>query len=122
LTTGIDLTEHIDRWFLRSSPPADTGHGTVAFIDIVYGYHKCMVELIRTDNPVFLSWLRLVLAEAGIIAAVFDDHTSAAYGGALAAVPCRVMVAEDDLARARRVLAEAPDGGLDGDVGASSQR
>ena len=42
----------------------------------------------------------------GVSAYVFDAHTAGVYGGALGFVTRRVMVAEDDLAPARRVLAE----------------
>jgi hypothetical protein len=66
-----------------------------------------MIELVRTHDPVFLSWLEHQLASAGIDACVLDDHTSSAYAGALDAVARRVMVAETDLGRARLVLAEA---------------
>jgi hypothetical protein len=65
-----------------------------------------MIELIRTDDPVLLSWLETRLAEIGIEAFVFDGHTSNAYAGALGSVSCRIMVAEDDLSRAMRVVAE----------------
>ena len=48
------------------------------------------------------------LAEAGIEAEVFDNHTAGAYGGLLGAVMSRVMVGESDLFMARRILDEAP--------------
>lgn len=69
-----------------------------------------MVELIRTTNPVFLSWIEMILRERGIKFVVFDLHTSIAYGGALDAVPRRIMVHEDDVSMARRVLQEAGEG------------
>lgn len=69
-----------------------------------------MKELVRTDNPVFLSWLLARLQGEQIEAVVFDAHTSSAYGGVLEAVRARVMVDEDDLTRARRLLDEAPSG------------
>lgn len=65
-----------------------------------------MQELLRTDNPVLLSWLTARLAEEDIPAMVCDGHTAALYGGALAQVARRVLVAADDLPRARRLLAE----------------
>jgi hypothetical protein len=65
-----------------------------------------MIELIRTDDPVLLSWLEIRLAEIGIEVVVFDAHTSNAYAGALDSVSRRMMVAEDDLSRAMRVVAE----------------
>jgi Protein of unknown function (DUF2007). len=66
-----------------------------------------MVEVLRTTDPVLLSWLEMTFRERRIKAAVFDAYTSTVYGGALAAVPRRVMVAERDLARAEAILAEA---------------
>ena len=65
-----------------------------------------MVELIRTNDPVLLSWLRTVLAEAHIEAIVLDVHTSI-LEGSVSAIPRRVMVVDDDLGRARRPVAEA---------------
>lgn len=68
-----------------------------------------MVELIRTDDPVFLSWLTARLADLGVEALVFDGHTATAYGGALPGVLFRVMVDECDVIQASRVVAEAED-------------
>ncbi|MGF1641428.1 MAG: DUF2007 domain-containing protein [Rhodospirillales bacterium] len=65
-----------------------------------------MIELVRTDDPVLLSWLEARLAEAGVAVAVFDDHTCGAYAGALDGVRRRLMVAEGDLARATPIVAE----------------
>ncbi|MCB2052608.1 MAG: DUF2007 domain-containing protein [Geminicoccaceae bacterium] len=65
-----------------------------------------MVELLRSNDVVSISWTRAVLAEAGIDVLVLDTHTSA-IEGSIGAVPRRLMVAEDDLARARRLLDEA---------------
>jgi hypothetical protein len=73
-----------------------------------------MVELLRTDDPVMLGWLRNRLAEAGIEAHVFDAHTSSLYGGALDALAARVMVDEADVGRARLIVAEAERLGADG--------
>lgn len=65
-----------------------------------------MIELIRTDNPIFLSWLETRLAEAGIESFVFDGHTSTVFGGTLDSVGQRLMVAEEDRERAADILAE----------------
>ena len=64
-----------------------------------------MVELIRTNDPVLLSWLVALLADADIPAVIFDAHTSVAEGS-ISAIPRRLMVAAEDATRARRVLAE----------------
>ena len=65
-----------------------------------------MVELLRTDDPVFISWLTARLADEGIEVVVFDSHTSTIYGGALDTLTRRVMVAEEDEGRARVIVAE----------------
>ncbi len=65
-----------------------------------------MIELIRTADPVFLSWLETRLAEAGIELFIFDGHTSTVFGGTLDSVVRRLMVAENDRSRASDILAE----------------
>ena len=68
-----------------------------------------MKELIRTNDPVFLSWIQATLAEEGIDAIIFDQYTSAVEGS-IGALPRRVMVLEEDLDRARRILDSANAG------------
>ncbi len=70
-----------------------------------------MVELLRLNDPVRLSWLLAVLEDRGIAAVVLDSHTSVLEGSATA-IPRRLMVADEDEAPARRLLAEF--GELDG--------
>lgn len=65
-----------------------------------------MKELLRTTDSVLLSWLNALLADAGIAAAVFDTHTSI-LEGSVGAIPRRLMVDDDDHARAQRILTEA---------------
>jgi hypothetical protein len=64
-----------------------------------------MVELVRTNDPVFLSWLVATLAGDGIRAVVLDGHTSV-MEGSISAIQRRVMVDDGDLWRAKRILAE----------------
>ncbi len=66
-----------------------------------------MKELIRSNDPVLLSWLSAALAEAGIDSVVLDAHTSVLEGSA-GAIPRRLMVIDDDLSRAQRILDDAP--------------
>jgi hypothetical protein len=73
-----------------------------------------MIELLRTADPVLLTWLEARLAAEGVGVVIFDQHTSAAYGGALTAIERRVMVADDDADRARFILADVPAAPLDG--------
>jgi len=63
-------------------------------------------ELIRTTDPVLISWLTALLADAGIDAVVLDTHTSIVEGSLLA-IPRRLMVDDDDHATACRVMREA---------------
>lgn len=59
-----------------------------------------------TTDPVRLSFLQALLADAGIAAVVLDAHISALEGG-IGAFPRRLAVAADDAAAAFRVLREA---------------
>jgi len=65
-----------------------------------------MIELNRTNDAVFLSWLTMRLEEEDVDAVVPDTYTAIAEGS-IGAIQRRVMVADDDLARARFVLQEA---------------
>jgi hypothetical protein len=64
-----------------------------------------MVELTRTNDAVFLSWLVHALSDSDIEAFVLDNHTSV-MEGSISAIPRRVMVAEEHLGRARVILHE----------------
>ena len=65
------------------------------------------MRVIATSNdPVRLSFLIALLADAGITAIVLDSHASI-MDGSIGAVPRRLVVAEEDEAPARRLLREA---------------
>lgn len=65
------------------------------------------MRVIATSNdPVRLSFLVALLADAGITAIILDTH-AAVMDGSIGAVPRRLVVAEDDEAAARRLLREA---------------
>lgn len=63
-----------------------------------------MRELLRTNDPVTLSWIDALLREAGIGCVILDAHTSI-IEGSIGAIPRRVMVADEDFERARALLA-----------------
>jgi hypothetical protein len=63
-----------------------------------------MKELLRTNDPVRLSWARAALADAGIESLVFDRHASNVEGS-IGAIQHRLMVAERDHQRALIFLA-----------------
>jgi hypothetical protein len=68
-----------------------------------------MKELLRTNNPVRLSWLEALLRDSGIESLVLDHYTSLVEGS-IGAIPRRLMVADRDLDRARALLDEAGEG------------
>jgi hypothetical protein len=65
------------------------------------------MRVVATSNdPVRLSFLTALLSDAGIQSLLLDQHMSAVEGS-IGAIPRRLVVATEDYARARRVLAEA---------------
>jgi len=65
-----------------------------------------MKELLRTNNFVYLSFAQAVLQDAGIESLVFDGHMSV-MEGSIGVLPRRLMVADSDLLRAKKLLTEA---------------
>ncbi|MDE2517196.1 MAG: DUF2007 domain-containing protein [Rhodospirillales bacterium] len=65
------------------------------------------MQVIATSNePVRLSFLIALLADAGIGARLLDLHASITEGS-IGAIPRRLVVDDADAARARAILAEA---------------
>ncbi len=62
-----------------------------------------MKELLRTNDTVLLSWVKALLADENIGTVELDTHMSILEGSA-SAIPRRLMVEDDDYARARRIL------------------
>jgi len=69
-----------------------------------------MEELLRTNNLVTISFVEAVLREAGIEPLVLDQHMSVVEGS-LGVLPRRVLVAEEDIVAARKLLQNAGVGG-----------
>ncbi|QEX16023.1 hypothetical protein FRZ44_13130 [Hypericibacter terrae] len=67
-----------------------------------------MRELTRSNDPVWLSWLTSLLADAGIPSHLLDTHMSL-LEGSIAAIPRRVMVADEDFDEARRLMEAGKD-------------
>ena len=65
-----------------------------------------MDELLRSNNPVLLSFVESLLKEARIHYATFDGHMSVVEGS-LGILPRRVLVASNSLQTARSILKEA---------------
>lgn len=59
--------------------------------------------VLRSNDPVRLSFLVSFLADAGITAILLDSHASIAEGSA-GAIPRRLVVSDDDFGRATRLL------------------
>ncbi len=74
-----------------------------------------MKELLRTNDPVLISWLRALLRDGGIESFVFDGYTSILEGSA-GAIPRRLMVIDDDLDTARKIVTDAGEGDQLGSV------
>ncbi len=65
-----------------------------------------MLELLRLNDPVRLSFLEALLRDGGVESFVLDQHMSVLEGSA-AAIPRRLMVCDEDASRARYILREA---------------
>ncbi|MTI45132.1 putative signal transducing protein [Roseibium hamelinense] len=65
-----------------------------------------MEELIRTNDPVLISFLESLLDEAGITHFVADGNMSI-LEGSLAMIPRRVLVDGDQLHKARMLVEDA---------------
>jgi hypothetical protein len=65
-----------------------------------------MRVVVTSNNQVRLSFLTVLLADAGIEAVVLDGHTSVLEGSA-GAIPRRLVVATEDYDRALRLLHDA---------------
>jgi len=61
-------------------------------------------ELLRSADPVRVSFLEALLGDAGIEVLVLDRNMNATWG---AAFPPRLMVDDDDYAEARQLLIQA---------------
>ena len=67
---------------------------------------KALRVIAATTDPVRLSFLLALLADAGIEAVVLDAHISAVEGG-IGIFPRRIAVLDEDEHAARRVLEDA---------------
>ncbi|MGE3066077.1 MAG: DUF2007 domain-containing protein [Hyphomicrobiaceae bacterium] len=65
-----------------------------------------MRDILKSNDAVVLSFAEAVLREAGISADIADRHMSIVEGS-IGIFPRRLLVATEDVLRARRLLAEA---------------
>ncbi len=63
-------------------------------------------ELIRTNNPVLLNFIQALLKDADIFHTILDTHMSI-MEGSIGILPQRIMVPDEDLQRAKRILEDA---------------
>jgi hypothetical protein len=68
-----------------------------------------MKELVKTNNPVLLSWIQSLLRQEGIESFVFDSHMSVLEGSANA-IPRRLMVIDEEYDLARKAMTDAGEG------------
>ncbi|MFO0985894.1 MAG: DUF2007 domain-containing protein [Alphaproteobacteria bacterium] len=67
-----------------------------------------MKELVRSNDPVFISWLMAALDGAGIHALLLDQHVSAVEGS-LGILPRRILVPDEAYEAAKSVMDAGPD-------------
>lgn len=65
-----------------------------------------MKEVLKTNDPVRLSYAQSLLNDAGIEGIVLDESMSTLYGGGLPFIKRRLMVIDEDEVKALRLLAE----------------
>lgn len=71
-------------------------------------YHRhdtVMRAVITSNDPVRLSFVTSLLADAGIRSVLLDGHASITEGSA-GAIRCRLIVASNDFDKARRILVD----------------
>ena len=65
-----------------------------------------MIELVRTNDAVVISFVESLMRDAGIPILVADQNMSI-LDGSLGILPRRILVDADDAEQARRILADA---------------
>ncbi|MBX3576047.1 MAG: DUF2007 domain-containing protein [Rhizobiaceae bacterium] len=65
-----------------------------------------MIELIRTNDAVVISFVEALLKDAGITVVVADQNMSV-MDGSLGILPRRILVPEEDADEARAILVDA---------------
>lgn len=65
-----------------------------------------MIELVRTNDAVIISFVESLLRDAGIHCLVADQNMSV-LDGSIGVLPRRILVPDEDAAEARRILTDA---------------
>ncbi|HEU0163053.1 MAG TPA: DUF2007 domain-containing protein [Rhizomicrobium sp.] len=71
-----------------------------------------MRAVLKSTDPVVISYAVNVLSQEGIESVVFDTHASI-MDGSMGFLPRRLMVADDDFPRAQTLLREAVPDAMD---------
>lgn len=66
-----------------------------------------MKDVLKTADPVKLSFARSVLRDAGIESFVLDEGMASMYGGGIEFVKKRLSVIDEEAERAQRLIDEA---------------
>ncbi len=66
-------------------------------------------EILRSNDPILLSWAEALLRDAGFEPVLFDEHASN-IEGSISAIQRRLMAPDDQAEPAERLLREALDG------------
>lgn len=66
-----------------------------------------MKDVLKTADPVKLSFARSVLSDAGIESFVLDEGMASMYGGGIEFVKKRLSVIDEEAERAQRLIDEA---------------
>jgi hypothetical protein len=80
--------------------------GSLGGLEAIFEEPAPMRDLIRSNDPVLLGFVEVLLREAGI-ASVELDRSMSVLEGSIGVLPRRLSVAEGDWDRARDVLVEA---------------
>ncbi|WP_061929605.1 DUF2007 domain-containing protein [Aureimonas sp. AU22] len=65
-----------------------------------------MIELLRSNDPVLLSFTQALLRDSGIVHLLADSHMSV-LDGSIGILPRRLLVDGDEIDQARRLLTDA---------------
>ena len=65
-----------------------------------------MREILRSNDPVLINFVVVLLRDASLNPHLVDEHVSA-IEGSIGALPRRVLIAADEVAQAKRVMQEA---------------
>lgn len=65
-----------------------------------------MEELVRTNDPVLISFLESLMKDAGI-GYLVADHTMSILDGSIGAIPRRLLVDAERVDEARRIVTDA---------------